>query len=149
MLTGTLSDTSQEAYECLRSWKRSPESPARSARGPVRGPRAAHAALGRRSRCAPARRVAGPLGCDFALRLRGADAVGGRPGGVRVCGCDHFTPSPASSVSSCAIRKYLFLPKSPTVLMLKALLSRSASPSLTPARALTGAARISASEMSS
>src|SRR5881397_2636433 len=50
----------------------------------------------------------------------------------------YFAPASANWASSWAARKNLFLPRSPTVLMLKACLSRSASPSLTPCRALTG-----------
>src|SRR5436309_4856749 len=56
----------------------------------------------------------------------------------------YFAPASANWASSWAARKYLFLPRSPTVLMLKACLSRSASPSLTPCSALTGALRTSA-----
>src|SRR3712207_5368209 len=59
----------------------------------------------------------------------------------------YFAPASASWASSCAARKYLFFPRSPTVLMLNACLRRSASPSLTPCRALTGALRISASDL--
>lgn len=45
-----------------------------------------------------------------------------------------------------AAAKYVFLPKSPTVLMRKAFCRATASSSVTPASALTGAARISARE---
>src|SRR4051794_24511253 len=44
-----------------------------------------------------------------------------------------------------AARKYLFVPRSRTVLMLNAAFNFSASPSLTPANAATGASRMSVS----
>src|SRR3954451_11662645 len=103
------------------------------------------------------------LDCHVLRLSRCAVAIGGKrprlgyeasaiaPPGARddgrgrgACRQPYFAPASASCVSNCAARKNLFFPRSPTVLMLNACLSRSASPSLTPCKALTGAFRISA-----
>ena len=56
-------------------------------------------------------------------------------------GPGYFPPASPNAVNAAAAWKYLFFPKSCTVLMLNACASNSASPLLTPAKALTGAAK--------